>query len=185
MPDISAIVCTHNRSDLLQNTIQSLLVQTLDQDDYEIIVVDNASTDDTAAVVKALARQDRRVRYVLESELGLSYARNAGVEAARADIVAFIDDDALADRRWLAALLHAFEVYPLVWAVGGRALPLWEKDRPDWLHDALLIYLTVHDLGSQDRGLQWPEILVGTNCSFRRALFGRIGPFAVAQGENR
>lgn len=182
---ISSVICTHNRGHLLGQVIQSLLDQTLDEDAYEIIVVDNASTDQTADLVRSMAEQDERVRYIPEGELGLSYARNAGIEAARGGIVAFIDDDALAHRRWLAALLHAYETHPSAWAVGGRALPIWETERPGWLHEDLLVYLTIHDLGEQDRHLHWPEILVGTNCSFRRSLFDKIGPFTVATGHNR
>jgi glycosyltransferase involved in cell wall biosynthesis len=182
MPAISAIVCTHNRNWLLIKAIESLLDQTIDPGRYEIIVVDNVSTDETPETVGKIAQEYARVKYVFEAKVGLSHARNAGIHAARGDIVAFIDDDAIADPGWLAALLQAYDAYPSAWAVGGKTLPLWEEERPDWLLDQLLIALSIQDLGDQPRPLEHSEIMVGTNCSFHRAVFERIGGFSGALG---
>ena len=93
-PLISAVICTYNRADLLAGAIESLLEQTLNPAHREIIVVDNASTDGTRAVVEQFAPDG--VRYVLETRQGLGYARNRGWQEARGEFVAYIDDDARA-----------------------------------------------------------------------------------------
>ncbi len=87
VPLISAIICTHNREQYLGAAIDSLLSQTLDS--YEVIVVDNASTDGTAAVAKARLANPK-VRYIYEPALGLSVARNTGAAAAQAPIIAYL-----------------------------------------------------------------------------------------------
>ena len=88
---ISAIICTHNREDYLGAAIDSLLEQ--DFADYEVIVVDNASTDSTRAIVEARLPHPQ-LQYVYEANLGLSVARNAGAAVAKGEILAYLDDDA-------------------------------------------------------------------------------------------
>ncbi|MGB5916428.1 MAG: glycosyltransferase family A protein, partial [Phormidesmis sp.] len=98
VPLISAIICTHNREQYLGAAIDSLLAQTLDC--YEIIVVDNASTDATAAIAKSRVDSaannaaNTKVRYIYEPTLGLSVARNRGAKEAQGEILAYLDDDA-------------------------------------------------------------------------------------------
>src|SRR5688572_20182007 len=121
---ISAVVCTYNRSDRMAAAVRSLLVQTLPSTDYEVLVVDNCSTDDTAAVVDRLRQGAPNLRYEHEPTLGLNPARNRGWQAARAPHVAYLDDDAIADPGWLAAILEVFEtVRPTPAAVGGKIEP--------------------------------------------------------------
>ena len=96
---VTVVVPTHDRSSMLARTIESLAEQ--DYAPMEIVVVDNASTDDTESVVRDLARTVRRLRHVLEPQLGVSHARNRGAAEANGELVAFIDDDAVASRGWL------------------------------------------------------------------------------------
>src|SRR5712671_6825521 len=105
MSRISVIIATHNRADLLAIALKSLARQTIPPAEYEVIVVDNASSDQTPAVVRQMSPAMPQVRYVFEERLGLSWARNAGLEAARAPYVAYLDDDAKAEPEWLEALL--------------------------------------------------------------------------------
>ncbi|MEE8471432.1 MAG: glycosyltransferase family A protein [Dehalococcoidia bacterium] len=91
---VSAIICTHNRSDYLRQAIQSLADQTLPTEQYEVIVVDNGSTDNTRAVVEGFDHI-ANLRYVYEPILGLSQARNTGWQNARGEYIAFMDDDAI------------------------------------------------------------------------------------------
>ncbi len=83
-PRISAVVCTHNRADYLAKALNSLTRQSLPAFEFEILVVDNASTDGTARLVESVAAAVPNLRYVREERLGLSWARNAGAAAARA-----------------------------------------------------------------------------------------------------
>jgi len=178
-PRISAIICTYRNPDLLEGAIASLLNQRLSPDRYEIIVVDNNSGDHTSEVARRFSRDTSpSVRYVLEPQQGLSHARNRGVEAARGDIVAFIDDDAEADPGWLSALLEAYDKHQEVWAAGGRIAPMWHTDeRPTWWTEEYEGSLSLLDWGDQPRALTWPERILGTNCSFRKEVFQQVGHF--------
>jgi glycosyltransferase involved in cell wall biosynthesis len=183
-PRISAIICTYRNPDLLEGAIGSLLNQRLSPEEYEIIVVDNNSGDQTPGVVQRFSRGPLPpVRYILEPQQGLSHARNRGVEAARSDIVAFIDDDAEADSGWLSALLEAYESNPDIWAAGGRISPIWHTDeRPTWWTEEYEGSLSLLDWGDEARVLTWPERMLGTNCSFRKSVFQDLGYFDPALG---
>src|SRR5258706_654344 len=112
MPDIkiSAVICTYNRAEYLGRAIESLAHQDLDSAGYEIIVVDNNSTDTTAQLVKNSieAYPSIQIRYVLETEQGLSAARNRGAHEAAGNYIAYVDDDARAVQGWLSSLLASF-----------------------------------------------------------------------------
>lgn len=104
-------------------------------DRYEIIVVDNGSTDATAAVVKDAQDREpkRKINYIREERLGLHNARHAGVWAAKGDILVFTDDDATFVPGWLRAYAEAFESHPEMAAAGGPIRPSWEGPPPKWL----------------------------------------------------
>src|SRR6185295_19406533 len=95
-PSISVIICTYNRDKFIGEALTCLAKQTLPAENFEIIVVDNRSTDNTAAIAKKFIadHQELRARYVMEPHKGLSFARNRGIAEARASIITFIDDDA-------------------------------------------------------------------------------------------
>src|SRR5262245_35900641 len=109
-PDISVVVCTYNRAALLREALRSLFAQKLEDLSYEIIVVDNNSSDDTPARVESLKSESPvPLHYFRESRQGNAYARNAGVEQAAASIIAFLDDDCTADENWIAMIKSAFD----------------------------------------------------------------------------
>jgi glycosyltransferase involved in cell wall biosynthesis len=175
---LSIILPTYNRADSLGRALSALLHQTADPATYEVIVVDNNSTDGTPAVVAAF--DDGRVRAVTEPRQGLSYARNAGVEAARGEIVAFTDDDVEAAPDWVETVLSLMSKHPCVDAVGGRVLPAWEGERPRWLTRDHWAPLALQDHGDFRRTFDRnaPIGLVGANVAFRRGVFDRIGRFS-------
>ena len=167
---LSVVVCTYNRSKQLERALASLIDQTLALQDYEIIVVNNASTDGTRDVAVKLAQAAPNLRYVYEPELGLSNARNSGVREARGEIVAFMDDDAAADKAWLA---HVAEVFrrgdTRLGCVGGKVLPVWPRSRPAWLSEPMLGFLGLLDYGDESRPCDFPkEYAIGCNMAFRR-----------------
>jgi len=180
-PLISAIICTHNRASYLGLAIDSLLSQTYPH--YEVIVVDNASTDTTAEVVAA--RDDPRLRYVYESTLGLSAARNRGGTEARGDLLAYLDDDAIATPDWLAALVATFEQDPNPTIVGGRVELIWPPDThpPRWLSPGLAESLGVFDLGDQPQAIRSAHRTPrGLNYALRRSFFDSVGGFDTQLG---
>jgi glucosyl-dolichyl phosphate glucuronosyltransferase len=182
-PRISAIVCTQDRAAYLAKALRSLAEQTLAPDAYEIVVVDNASQDDTPAVIAAADGGRAPLVAVYEVRRGLAHARNAGLRAARAPFVAYLDDDAVASPGWLATLLAVFEtVRPTPGCAGGRVDPIWEAPRPSWLSDALLPYLTVIDWTPTPGVLEEPRYIAGANLAFARAALEEVGGFAPELG---
>src|SRR3712207_2632458 len=105
-PLISAIVCTWNRIALLEGALAALVDQ-VSAPPHEIIVVDNASPDASGALIHRYAGRHPQVRYLYEPRQGLSYARNAGVRAARGAIIAFTDDDVRVAPEWMGEIGRA------------------------------------------------------------------------------
>ncbi len=119
LPDVSIIVCTRDRPQLIRECLQSLLSLTY-TGTLEIVVVDNApSTDETATVVQAATAEDVRIRYVRQDKPGLSAARNAGLHAARYELVAYTDDDVLVADDWIEGIVRGFNRDPRAHCVTG------------------------------------------------------------------
>ena len=133
--DISVVVPTFDRGPQLEPLLTSLLDQDAGALAYEIVVVDNNSTDDTRSIVARVASRDPRgrLRYVFEPRQGVSYARNTGVAQTTAPIVAFLDDDGVPGRDWVREMKRAFDEHPEVDCIGGRIKPRWVHPRPSWL----------------------------------------------------
>jgi glycosyltransferase involved in cell wall biosynthesis len=178
-PLITAIICTHNRGQYLPGAIDSLLKQDLATEAFEVVVVDNGSTDATREIV---ARYGERVRCVYEPQLGLAHARNTGWRSAQGRWVALLDDDALAAPDWLRAIVDIFEtVRPEPGCVGGPVDPIWEAPRPPWLSDELLTSLAIIRWGDTphhipDLSREW---LAGVNLAIPRAVLAEVGGFVV------
>src|SRR5687767_3515333 len=145
----TVIVCTYNRCESLAETLDSLCQMRVPAEiAWDLIVVDNNSTDATRATVERAAEKWRglSIRYIFEKTPGLSYARNAGVMASTASIIAFTDDDVLVEEDWLVRIVNAFETRQ-VQCVGGPIRPYWLAPRPSWLTDGLLPVLAMLDYG--------------------------------------
>lgn len=186
MARIAAVICTYNRYDVLGHAIESLRQQTLPKDDYEIIVVDNLpGTKDFERNSKKFDSKDN-IRYVAEPIAGLSSARNRGLAECHSDIIAFMDDDAIAEDTWLAEILAAFQIFgDAAGIVGGRVRPIWEVPRPSWLEDSMLGHLSVVDWGGDKARIAQPdEWFAGTNISYRSTLLRQHGGFTLGLGRN-
>lgn len=182
-PLISAIICTLNRGLAIAKTIDSLVNQDLRADRYEILIVDNGSTPACTEILLAQDRaHSRKIRYVREDRIGESSARNCGLRESHGRYVAFIDDDAVAGRGWLRSLCEAFERDARLGAIGGRVRIKFEAQRPGWLGDDLLPYLSVFELGDSPRTLEFPDYPRGANMAFRRVVFDRSGLFCEDLG---
>ena len=116
---LTAVICTRNRTDQLQRALLSLINQTLPPN--EIIVVDNAPTDNATRLL--VTKQYPDVRYVHEPAAGLDFARNRALGESSQDIIAFLDDDAVADKNWSQSIIDVFKKNPEVGACTGRILP--------------------------------------------------------------
>ncbi|AOX03545.1 glycosyltransferase [Moorena producens PAL-8-15-08-1] len=181
-PLISAIICTHNREEYLGAAIDSLLQQ--DFADYEVIVVDNASSDRTRNIVDQRL-DNSRLNYVYEPVLGLSVARNTGAATASAPILAYLDDDAVASPRWLKTIYEAYQSNEKLAIAGGKVTLLWPDGitSPTWLSPDLAGNLGAYDLGETLVEIQNPGLTPrGLNYSIRRTFLEKIGGFDVNLG---
>jgi glucosyl-dolichyl phosphate glucuronosyltransferase len=180
--DLSVVISTRNRSRRLRLAIASVLNQTAPGLRFEVIVVDNNSTDDTEAAIRSFEGGETPVRYVFEEHLGVSNGRNAGILAARAPIVAITDDDVLVDSDWVATIVRLFRGRPDIDCIGGRVLPLWEGPKPPWLDRRHWSPLSLIDYGDAvpEIGSEYPLCLITSNMAMRRSAFDRVGFFSPA-----
>ncbi len=183
MVTCSVVICTHNRADLVAEAVGAALPQAR-ACGGEVIVVDNASTDTTPTVLREVAlTHGDAVRIVQEPRLGLSVARNCGLRAARSDVVAYLDDDAVPRPGWLAALVAPYDD-PKVVAVGGRILLRFAGAPPSWLSSDIHSALSAYDLGPTAGPVRYGHATYpfGANISFRVAAARAAGGFSSTVG---
>lgn len=183
-PDFSVVISTYNRSGLLRATLRSVLAQESNEVlSFEIIVVDNNSSDDTCEVVRPFTTTGAvSVRYLFEGRQGVAYARNAGIQAAAGTVIAFIDDDVSIPREWLTTLDATMKRHPEIAFVGGKVLPAWEQDPPAWLTRDHWSPLGLLDHGDTPFTVssRRPYCLVSGNLGVRREVFDQVGVFDPA-----
>lgn len=181
----SVVIPTFNRSLLIRETLDSLLAQDTDLP-FEIIVVDNNSSDDTGAVIRSIERETSgKVRYVFEAAQGSSAARNAGIAVSQGEIIAFVDDDTVADPGWLRALAAAYRAHPDAWCVGGKVVLRLPEALPPWFdpHSRLMgFYLSAQDRGDEAVRVTFPDGLITANFSVTREAVARVGVFNTDLG---
>lgn len=176
---ITVIVPTYKRPDFVARTITSLGEQTLPP--TQIIVADNAPTDETKAVVSEMRSTVRHLRYIAEPQLGVSFARNRAAEEATGELVAFIDDDAVASPRWLQALVEGAQASPGAVAVAGPIDLRWSSASPAWVH-GLESWYGDFNLGDERTQVEYPLYPFASNLAFRREAFLSVGGFPVELG---
>lgn len=178
--DLSVVLSTYNRSAVLKNALEKFLLQQTTGIEYEILLVDNNSTDDTKQVILSFVEKDSRFRYIFENRQGLSYARNAGISAARSDLMVFCDDDVQVSPTWVQKNYEAFLRFPDADYIGGRVLPIWNGPVPKWVSSSMAPF-ALSDLGdeafvvSPDK----PHCLVGASLAIRRRAFDKAGLFSI------
>jgi glycosyltransferase involved in cell wall biosynthesis len=175
---ITVAICTRNRAKFLQRAVESVVRQMASADD-ELLIVDNASTDDTPAVAVRLAVAHPQVKVWREEELGLSAARNAALKLARGRFVLFLDDDATAEPGWLAAYQKFLAAPPSkkIAVVGAAVFPDFEIPPPKWVN-------AKHgfDLGDAAKCLPYRDSPWGGNSAYRRDEAVAAGMFDTRLG---
>lgn len=176
---LTVLICTLDRAGSLDRTMQAFFAQRFSRDyDYELIVVDNGSSDATGQVASDWGRRHPGiVRCLREERRGLTCARNAGIRAARGEIVVFTDDDVLVDAGWLDEIHREFAADPGLMILGGRVLPATAEQQQVSLQPS-----------SERRQFSFPDagfFLMGANMAFRREVFRRVGGFDTRLGAGR
>lgn len=177
--ELSVIIPTCNRADLLQSLLVAMARQTVSPYRFEVIVVDNGSGDGAGKVVSSVAGSyPFCIKYLQVNTPGLHAARHAGMNNAMSDLLVFADDDIVPTDTWLEGVYEGFAVHGAQ-MVGGKNLPLWESPPPRWLDEKwrqgdstgrrVLAYLSVIDLGDEAQFVS-PLMVFGCNFSVKRSL---------------
>jgi glycosyltransferase involved in cell wall biosynthesis len=182
-PVITVAICTYRRYDLLLLAVHSCLRQTLPDDLYKILIIDN-SPEAYRAQAEARYANSRRVEYLALEVPGLANARNVAARRCGTPYIAYLDDDAQASPSWLEAILAGFHLPGAdVGVVGGPVAPRWEAPPPAWLHPGLFGFLSLLDWGGQvPRRASAGEWFAGANIAFRTELIARAGYFNTQLG---
>jgi glycosyltransferase involved in cell wall biosynthesis len=176
-PLISVVICTHNRVDLLYDVLQTLIIQTLESNFFEIIVIDNNSTDETRTAVEKFYNLFPNLRYYFETNIGLAYARNRGWQEAHGQYIAYTDDDCKIPAQWLSTAKATIEKSaPLIF--GGPYFAFYKSPKPIWFKDEY----GSRELGTTARVLQQHEYLSGGNLFINRQLLEKLDGFPTHLG---
>ena len=181
----SVIFCTYNREKYIYNAMKSIVEQDFTYTDYEIVLINNNSTDSTENICNRF-REDYpqvRFRYFIETNQGLSYARNRGVKESRGDILVFVDDDATVFESYLPSINIFFDAYPEVNACGGPIVPVYEVEKPKWLshYTEQLLGGALYE-GDKVKPFSNGKYPGGGNSAFRKEVFEKYGLFNVELG---
>src|SRR3989338_3260200 len=132
----SIIIATYNRAALLQKCLEALVKQSVNNNTYEIIVIDDGSTDNTKTILEEFAVSNKNLNftYLTQKNRGVASARNAGINRANGEIVFFTDDDCVVPPNWIATLANGFQRHPDVAGVGG-----WYEYPAEWHAQKLFV----------------------------------------------
>ncbi len=182
---ITLIICTYNREKYIGPLLDCIVKNDYPTSDYEIVLVDNNCTDNTRGVCEQFAttHPEIRLRYVVETEQGLSAARNKGIKEAEGDIIIYVDDDALVDTDYIRIYAEHFAAYPETMAAGGPIEPLYETEEPKWMSPYTKALLTAW-MNYGDKVREYPNGRYpgGGNAAYRKVVFDKVGLFNTELG---
>lgn len=182
---LSVIICTYNRDKYIYNVLKSLAENTLSPEKYEIVLVDNNCTDNTQSECERFVHDYPEVtfRSFVETNQGLSYARNRGIQESRGDILVYVDDDALVNKEYLQTYTDFFVHYPEIDAAGGPIIPQYETEEPDWMSHFTKALITGYKyLGDKIREFPKNDFPGGGNAAYKASVFEKVGLFNVDLG---
>lgn len=172
---VSVVLCVYSmeRYDDFREAADSVLAQTYD--DIELVVVVDGTEAVYERALEEYGERDRVTIHCNDENVGLLESRNTGAELASGEVVAFIDDDAVADARWIEELVRGYEEQDAI-AVGGKMVPRWVAGKPDFLPEEFYWLVGVTHRGFAE-GAGYVRNTNGSNISFRRDVFLDLGGF--------
>lgn len=182
---ISVIICTYNRQKYIYNVLKSVAENDLPRTEYEIVLVNNNSTDNTEQECRRFQNDfpEVKFRYCVETSQGLSYARNCGIRQASGDLLAYVDDDATVNKEYLSTYARFFADHPDAVAAGGPILPRYETEEPKWMtHYTRQLITGKLYLGEKEREFPRGAFPGGGNACYRKSVFDTVGLFNVELG---
>jgi glycosyltransferase involved in cell wall biosynthesis len=134
-PKVSVVICSYNRAGYIINAVDSLYNQTISKNEFEVLVVDNNSTDNTGDLVTKYIKTHTEfdLHYLVETKQGASFARNTGAALAKAPLLCFMDDDAVAEKNYIEKIISFFDTFPDAAGLGGRIIPKYIPAEPKWM----------------------------------------------------
>jgi len=176
---LSILICTYNREKYLIDALNSIAQQNASYDLFELVVINNNSTDNTEKICRDFKDKHKKLnyKYTIEKKQGLSAARNKGIRVANGELLAYIDDDAIADKNYVNNILEAFNKHPDILAIGGRVIPVFpDGNEPKWLSKYLNGIISKVDYGEKIK-LYKGKYPSGCNMIFRKKVFDIVGTF--------
>lgn len=191
---VSVIYPTYKRADICINPLNSLLNQDFPKKDFEVIIVDNNSPDNTEAVVKKWLDEHRgqmNVRYIKAMQQGDGFARNSGAVVAKGEYLLFADDDSLFDTNWVSCLTKLLDDYPTVAMAGSRIVIQWDEEPDKWIKN-YESYLGACKHNESGYIINYPGFCIANgSLAIRREIFltvggnepGQVGEWLVGNAE--
>lgn len=181
---ISAIICTYNREKYLDQLLKSIEKQSISPKNFEVVIVNNNSTDNTEPLCLAFIERNTHipVKYVIEKEQGLSHARNRGIAESSGEFVTFLDDDAILTKSFLKVVYDYFVNNADVDCIGGRIFLQYEDKQPGWVSKYMAEMFGYFDMGETIKDFSSRQFPRGSNMSFRKAVFDKVGNFNTSLG---
>lgn len=183
-PVVTFIICTYNRENYLDDTLKSIFKFNSPDSPVDLLIVDNNSEDQTKKAVQQYKQSNENiiVRYVKETQQGLSHARNRGIQEAKAEHIVFLDDDIRATQSLIPAWISFFKNHPDAMAAGGKIHVQFDDPRPQWMSHFLLPLLGYHDLGDSPKKYPKNKYPFGGHMGFKKTVFQKIGLFQTDLG---
>ena len=181
---VSAVICSYNRARFIIHAVESIFGQDFDKSQFEVIVVDNNSTDNTVALLQEYKSKhpSYNFSYYVETNQGVAYTRSRCAKEAKGEIVAYLDDDSTAQTGWLSSIVRFFDEHPEVYSTGGKIVPTFLTPIPDWYSKYFFGLVGNFDLGPNVKQLTGNRYPCGANMAFRKKVFEEIGYFNTDLG---
>ncbi len=182
---LSVIICTYNRDKYIYNVLKSIATNNFPADSYEIVLVNNNSSDNTESECNRFATDfpEVKFRYFVETNQGLSYARNRGAKESKGDVLVYVDDDAHVNKEYLQAYADFFRQHPDIDAAGGPVIAEYETEEPAWMSYYTKALITgCKYLGDKIKEFPSNDFPGGGNAAYRVSVFDKVGLFNVDLG---
>ena len=177
---VSVIICSYNRANYIVQALKSLSAQSLHKSKFEVIVVDNNSTDDTESVCSVYMKEntDLNAFYLTETQQGSSFARNTGAKHANGELLVFMDDDAVAEKYFLENIVRFFNNNPKAGGLGGRIIPLYIPHEPKWMSHFVSSLVGNFHYSETVKEFSKEKYPLESNMTVRKKDFDAIGGFS-------
>lgn len=186
LPTLSIAICTYNRGDYVLECLDTILNQKIDNSIFEVLIIDNNSTDNTKKLILDFIDKNdvnNTIKYYLEVKPGLSYARNRAIKEAKADLITFVDDDALLEPNFIQETIETFHKNPTISVIGGKVIPKFEGEEPKWRNPFTeSAFFSQHTPSEKLYLYPKGKYPVGCNMSFRKEVLLSNGGFDIRLG---